>query len=205
MKNSDRFIVEWKFSTDSCWKCTKKIVIYMMAGFYCTVSPFIKLNSKVVFISLFWFLFPSFGFYFPLFLPSYLIFWQRTHQPYFNYIIGNDLWVSDFFGVDGYWVPDHSSECPHSIILARSSIVLLANTALETLPSRFINTLMLGRPTRLYFDSVSAIMMGETKQFLMVKLSSLSAYYLILVSWWMPVLETSTNLGQMRKMPKEPP
>ena len=37
-----------------------------MAGFYCTVSPFIKLNSKVVFISLFWFLFPSFGFYFPL-------------------------------------------------------------------------------------------------------------------------------------------
>ena len=48
-------------------------------------------------------------------------------------------------------------------------------------------------------------MMGETKQFLMVKLSSLSAYYLILVSWWMPVLETSTNLGQMRKMPKEPP
>ena len=93
----------------------------------------------------------------------------------------------------------------HSIILARSSIVLLANTALETLPSRFINTLMLGRPTRLYFDSVSAIMMGETKQFLMVKLSSLSAYYLILVSWWMPVLETSTNLGQMRKMHKRTP
>ena len=44
---------------------------YMMAGFYCTVSLFIKLNSKVVFISLFWFLSPSFGFYFPLFLPSY--------------------------------------------------------------------------------------------------------------------------------------
>ena len=134
----------------------------MMAGFYCTVSLFIKLNSKVVFISLFWFLSSSFGFYFPLFLPS-LPPWQRTHQPYFNYITGKDLWVSDFFGVDGYWVLDHSPECPHSIILARSSIVLHAITALETLPSRFINTLMLGRPTGLYFDSVSPIMMGEAK------------------------------------------
>ena len=49
-------------------------------------------------------------------------------------------------------------------------------------------------------------MMGETKQFLMVKSSSLSAYNLILamVAWWMPVLESSTNLGQMRKMPIEP-
>ena len=97
-------------------------------------------------------------------------------------------------------------ECLHSIILARLSIVLHANTALETLPSWVINTLMLGRPTRLYFDSVSAIMMGEAKQFLMVKSSSLSAYNLILamVAWWMRVLESSINLGQMRKMPKEP-
>ena len=41
----------------------------------------------------------------------------------------------------------------------------------------------------------------------MVKSSSHSAYNLILamVAWWMPVLESPTNLGQMRKMPKEPP
>ena len=102
----------------------------MMAGFYCTASPFIKLNSKVVFISLFWFLSPFF------------------------------VLISLF------------SSSPKSVV----------------------------------FDSVSTIMMGETKQFLMVKSSSLSAYNLILamVAWWMPVLESSTNLGQMRKMPKEP-
>ena len=41
--------------------------------------------------------------------------------------------------------------------------VAVFNTALETLPSRFINTLMLGRATGLYFDLVSAIMMGEAK------------------------------------------
>ena len=38
----------------------------------------------------------------------------------------------------------------------------------------------------------------------MVKSSSLSAYNSILamVAWWMPVLESPTNLGQMRKKPK---
>ena len=55
------------------------IMFYMMAGFYCTVSPFIKLNSKVVFISLFWFLFPSFGFYFPLLPPLIFNFSGKEH------------------------------------------------------------------------------------------------------------------------------
>ena len=38
----------------------------------------------------------------------------------------------------------------------------------------------------------------------MVKSSSLSAYNSILamVAWWMPVFESPTNLGQMRKKPK---
>ena len=178
-----------------------------MAGFYCTPSPFIKLNSKVVFISLFWFLFPSFGFYFPLFLPSYLIFWQRTQQPYFNYITGKDLLVSDFFWC--WWLLSAwpFPWVPHSIILARSSSVLLANIAVKTLPSRSINIMMLGRPTRLYFDSSLAIMMGKQSSFLMVKSSSLSAYNSILamVAWWMPVFRIPHQPGADEKKAKRSP
>ena len=67
----------------------------------------------------------------------------------------------------------------HSIILVRSSIVMLADRALETLPFR------------------------SFKQFLMVKSSSHSAYNLTfaIVAWWMPVLESSNNPGLERKKP----
>ena len=99
------------------------------------------MNSKVVFISLFWFLSPSFGFYFPLlvfislFFSSHIKFSGKEHTNLtLITLLANDLWVSDFFGVDDYWVLDHSPKWPHSIILAMSSIVLLAITALENSP-----------------------------------------------------------------------
>ena len=78
---------------------------------------------------------------------------------------------------------------------------------LNPVPSRFINILMLGRPSRLYFDSRSTIIMGKTKQYLMVKSSSLSVYNLTsaMEAEWMQVLESFTNPGQKRKKPKDLP
>ena len=73
----------------------------MMAGFYCTVSLFIKLNSKVVFI--------SFGFYLPLLVfispfSSLLIKFSGKEHTNLTLItlLAMTFECQTFFGVDGY-------------------------------------------------------------------------------------------------------
>ena len=84
---------------------------------------------------------------------------------------------------------------------------MLVNRALEALPSRPINRLMLGKPSRLYFNpSVCIDDGGKQSSFLMVKSSSLYAYNLTLamVAWWVSVSESPANPGQKRKSRRIP-
>ena len=176
---------------------------YMMAGFYCTVSSFIKLNRKVS---------PSFDFYLPLlvfislFSSFHIKFSGKEHTNLtLITLLAMTFGCQTFLGLMVIecriiplspplhhigWVI-HRLACQHS--LGNPPIPVYQHTdAWQTY--------------KVVFDFVSTIMMGKRKQFLMVKSSSLSAYNLILamVAWWMPFLESSTNLGQMRKMPREP-
>ena len=106
------------------------------------------------------------------------------------------FWCQIFFGVDGYWVPDHSPEwATLSSWLGHSS---------GNPPIQVYQHTDAWQTHKVVFWFQFGHHDGKTKQFLMVKSLSLSAYNSILAmeAWWMPVLESPTNLGQMRKKPK---